>query len=663
MDMRKIMRLVEGERIDELVNAPDQEIYHWTNAESLRRILHDGHLKAGASTHNLGGKKLEGVSMSRNPFFDITNTYAVSGIKAWRLGFNLQRLKYDHRVIPIRDEYLRGTPRQGAGRQPDPFGSKYDLKAPRASSDETEEFVIGDIYPIWHYFTSIAVEDRHIDVDYTPDETEEWDYDDFDNGVGGMSQEDQEMLFDLLAGSVFGKAGFEQAFGRSARGAIRLPKGTPFYVIDRDSHRAFPAQKVFAPRIERAHKVKVPDEPAPAQSGDWPVSAMAYRRNERNQAFNQTTRTMHSVEEGKFDDENKYQYGSSKTAQEYAAEFWYHGSEENFEKFESGHGRYFAMWFAENPKLTGFYGPNQFKVRIHMKNPLIVSEEEYAAHKPKGPTYWAAEAANGGHDAVIIQDIIDGDTESTVCGVIDPDIIELVDKDLYVDEDANLPLRKGVLDNVRGNYGALIAVMDPKDFIRLTTTDEQEYEQIFRDKFAKVSDYRSGANPDFNLNQYNMPYLIVNYETGKVAGHEGRHRAAMVAKEGGTRFPCYLMFRSGSNAFYLRYEREKWLENGERSEPEEVEEVFTDADAMYNRKEELERLRNEDDHPYWYSMFQTNSSVPTKMKGSPRSQGFDYDAWKPEDMPNQLIGQFNSSIVVPKSRIKVGVVKGHRHFK
>lgn len=148
-------------------------------------------------------------------------------------------------------------------------------------------------------------------------------------------------------------------------------------------------------------------------------------------------RKLMQLMEGRFDTENTYQYGAQKAAAQYASHVWYHGSEDDFDQFESGHGRYFALWFAENPKLTGYYGANQYKVRLHFKNPLIVSEEEYNAGKPNGPTYWAKEAANGGHDAVIIQDIIDGDTESTVCGILDPQIVEILDKDIYVDEDNN----------------------------------------------------------------------------------------------------------------------------------------------------------------------------------------------------------------------------------
>jgi hypothetical protein len=142
------------------------------------------------------------------------------------------------------------------------------------------------------------------------------------------------------------------------------------------------------------------------------------------------------INEGRFDDENSYAYGTTKTATEYAAHVWYHGSETDMKSFTSTaprHSKYIGLWFAENPKLTGYYGPNQYKVKLNFKKPLVVSEEEYIKNK-LGPTYWARKARDEGYDAVIIQDIIDGDTESTICCVFNPKIIRIIDKDVYVGE-------------------------------------------------------------------------------------------------------------------------------------------------------------------------------------------------------------------------------------
>jgi hypothetical protein len=158
-----------------------------------------------------------------------------------------------------------------------------------------------------------------------------------------------------------------------------------------------------------------------------------------------------------------------------------------------------------------------------------------------------------------------------------------------------------------------------------------------------------------------MPYLIVEYPSGKVIGHEGRHRAAMVAKEGGTRFPCYLKFRTGKSDVMLRYTREKKWDGPE----EDMEQTFKSYDEMEAFKDELLRLRDDDDHPYWYSMFQSHRDEGYTMKGSPRSkpENWEYDPWKPEDMPDALHGQYNDAVTVPKSRIRVGVVKGYSHYR
>jgi hypothetical protein len=39
-----------------------------------------------------------------------------------------------------------------------------------------------------------------------------------------------------------------------------------------------------------------------------------------------------------------------------------------------------------------------------------------------------------------------------------------------LNEAARLPLRKNVLDRMRGSYGALVVTMDPKDFLLLTAS-------------------------------------------------------------------------------------------------------------------------------------------------------------------------------------------------
>ena len=381
-------------------------------------------------------------------------------------------------------------------------------------------------------------------------------------------------------------------------------------------------------------------------------------------------RSLLNIVEGAFDIESTYEQGVNKSAAEYANQLWFHGTDEDFDEFRLGirrMGRGDALWFSENPKMTGYYGSNQYKVKIHFRNPIIVSEEEY---EELGKHHWVSYARSEGYDALILQDIIDGDTMSTVCCVFDPSIVEILGKDIYKDEyeleEARLPLQKGAVDRMRSSYAALLVVMDPNDFIRLTTPAD-EIKQIYKDRFAlSISDYETGVDAEFNKSKYNSPWLIVDHATGKVKGHEGRHRAAMVAKEGGTKFPCVLLFRHPT-AYEITY----------TIEPLEYDEDDVTVDSRVSRvfasKEEAEQfekyLRSEndsDDQPQnYYSDIEINTIGGDTMKGSPRSdpENWKYDAWKKEDMPKQLIGQFDPLVVVPSSRMKVGIVKGYRHYK
>lgn len=186
--MREWINLIEGRQNG------IHEVYHWTSAERLIRILNDARIETGASTHNLGGKTLHGVSVTRDAFLDLTNTYAVSGRKAWRIGLDYNKLRERLRVLPIRDEYLRDKPMRGVSRRgTDIFGRGGYQQS--VSSDEAEEFVLGDI-PL-DYFTSIAVEDAHVDVTAHPrdiDEDPEYYAEEFD-----LEGEDAHLFFSIVA--------------------------------------------------------------------------------------------------------------------------------------------------------------------------------------------------------------------------------------------------------------------------------------------------------------------------------------------------------------------------------------------------------------------------------------------------------------------------------
>lgn len=49
-----------------------------------------------------------------------------------------------------------------------------------------------------------------------------------------------------------------------------------------------------------------------------------------------------------------------------------------------------------------------------------------------------------------------------------------------------------------------------------------------------------------------MPFLYVDLATGRVEGHEGRHRAAAVMNAGGTRLPVAIILREDRGSVYYR---------------------------------------------------------------------------------------------------------------
>jgi hypothetical protein len=245
-------------------------------------------------------------------------------------------------------------------------------------------------------------------------------------------------------------------------------------------------------------------------------------------------------------------------------------------------------------------------------------------------------------------------------------IINLVETtaSLEIDEDVKFPLRKGVLGSARGNYAAMIAVMDPRDFIRLTTPNK-EIDQIYKGKFASsVADYKSGVHPEFNKDQYNMPFLYVEHATGKVKGHEGRHRAAMVAKEGGKKFPCVLIFKE-LREWAVTYTEAPFTEDGEFGEGVDKEQTFSSQDEANAFQAKLKQLNNDVHHGSYYSRIEIETLGGGTMKGSPRSDpsNWEFKAWEHRDMPPQLVGQFDQSVIIPTDRMQHGVVKGYRHFK
>lgn len=174
-DFRRLIDLVEG------VNAPDLLLYHWTDKTALTMMMNynivvarhefllGGDRLSGRvdptdvwSTSSFGAyrsqkdrRTVKGTSMTRNPWLDLKTTYAVGGDKPFRIGFNQRRLQADHQIIPFRDWYLRKH--APVTRRRDPVTKQIVLP------DESEEIVVGDIRPFWHYVDEIAFDRAVLD--------------------------------------------------------------------------------------------------------------------------------------------------------------------------------------------------------------------------------------------------------------------------------------------------------------------------------------------------------------------------------------------------------------------------------------------------------------------------------------------------------------------
>lgn len=184
---------VEAEGLPITEGVREGTVYHWTTAASLMRILADDMISVGSSTHNIDGKTLSGVSVTRDAFLDLSQTYAVSGRKVWRIGLSLDRLRHNLRVMPVRDEYLRNKPRGATIKQRAGMSDFYQS----SSSDEREEFVIGNIGPLSRYITSVAVLEDSVDPTVTP-----WEFDkdpDYYESEYDMDRDDQIALFAIMA--------------------------------------------------------------------------------------------------------------------------------------------------------------------------------------------------------------------------------------------------------------------------------------------------------------------------------------------------------------------------------------------------------------------------------------------------------------------------------
>lgn len=224
-------------------------------------------------------------------------------------------------------------------------------------------------------------------------------------------------------------------------------------------------------------------------------------------------------------------------------------------------------------------------------------------------------------------------------------------------ETANLPLSAKQLPRVRGSYGAFIITMTPENFLALTTTNAEELKQITSRPFpydkAKYTDYL-GREEGFG--KYELPFLKVRFPSGQIFGHEGRHRSAMVQRAGGTKIPVVIYpYEEDSYEAQISYYPEGSDDRINRSWgpfPTKTE-AQTVLDAEQEKLEAVDAYIDRARVEYLHGL---------TLKGQPdRSDGWDKAAWRVEDFPHQLLGQFNQSVRVTDYR--VGLVKGYRHFR
>ena len=216
----------------------------------------------------------------------------------------------------------------------------------------------------------------------------------------------------------------------------------------------------------------------------------------------------------------------------------------------------------------------------------------------------------------------------------------------------HLPLRKEGLREARSTYAAFIITMHPMDFLKLTTVDQKEIFDIIREADVSLDEFHKGSDPDFNKNRYFMPYLGIYYPSGAVYQHEGRHRAARVLKAGGKSFPVAINCRQTES--YLVTWEESYLPDNKSEYKEKLFDNRVEFKKFYEAlKIKYDNWQRNPDGISIYGLDYKNI-MGKNYRLHPEKRD-----WTKNDFPDQLIGQYNSHIIIPKSKIKVGLVKGY----
>jgi hypothetical protein len=238
-------------------------------------------------------------------------------------------------------------------------------------------------------------------------------------------------------------------------------------------------------------------------------------------------------------------------------------------------------------------------------------------------------------------------------------------------EEKRLPLRKGGIGNARGSYAAFVVTMHPDEFLRLTAS-ESDRAMIAAAPFPDTEeDYSRWGDDSKDFGRFPTPFLNVEWPSGRVMGHEGRHRAMMVLRQGGEVFPVIIYLRSQVYQ-EVTYEKSNWDTDEETQHVErfeDIEEAMARVTELKAWNDKRRAMWGEDGYdelePVSYSGVKINSLGGHALKGSPAHDN-PKDPWEKKpfqisDMPKQLLAQHDQSISV--SGYRVGLVKGYRHFR
>lgn len=111
-------------------------------------------------------------------------------------------------------------------------------------------------------------------------------------------------------------------------------------------------------------------------------------------------------------------------------------------------------------------------------------------------------------------------------------------------EDLLLPMNKLQQANAVDEKINWIVDIDPKEFLLLTLSDQTGYYPLMENIDPQPLDFYKSEKIQSNISVH--PYLKIDKATGKIIGHEGRHRAAAVMKAGGKWYRVGIQFSETS---------------------------------------------------------------------------------------------------------------------